>query len=70
MKLSLLYDSLNAECKAFVDSFALQSSSDFKALLMGTVASIPKNLEQTNIADGLDNNWLGTRLEVELPVSG
>jgi hypothetical protein len=45
MKISLLYDSLNAECKTFVDSFALLSSSDFKALLMGTVASIPKNLD-------------------------
>ena len=45
MKLSLLYDSLNEECKKYVDEFCRPSASDFKGLLQATLATIPKNEE-------------------------
>ena len=69
MKLSLLYDSLSQECKTFVDQFARPSTPDFKGLLQATLATIPKNEEHAQLEQGLDSSWLGTRLEVELPVA-
>lgn len=69
MKLSLLYDTFTPETKNYVDNFAIPSSTDFKSLLQGTLASIPKSRQSApKIADGIDASWLGTRLEVELPV--
>lgn len=69
MKLSLLYDTLEANCKQFVDKHASTASSDFKSLLQSTLSTIPRNNEsnQSSVA-GLDDSWLGTRLEVELPL--
>jgi hypothetical protein len=37
MKLNLIYEGLSAESKAFVDSYARPSHSDFKSLLLSTL---------------------------------
>lgn len=41
MKLHLTYESLTAESKALVDSYARPNHADFKSLLQSTVQSIP-----------------------------
>lgn len=76
MKLSLLYDAISAESKAFADSIVTEagSASNFKALLKQTLQTVPKashlqNQKQDATDLGLDAGWLGTRLEVELPLS-
>lgn len=71
MKLNLIYEGLSAETKAFVDSFARPSHSDFKSLLLSTLQSLPNSNDNTSpkVPSGLNNAWLGTRLEVEFPVT-
>lgn len=67
MKLSLLFDTLDAKSRDFVDGNA---GGSFKELLQQTLASIPKvSAIGAPAAAGLDDSWLGTRLEVELPVA-
>jgi hypothetical protein len=66
MKLSLLHDSLAAPSKAFVDGIA---GGDFKGLLASALATIPTNVHSTTTSQEDTNCWVGTRLEVELPVS-
>jgi hypothetical protein len=71
MKLNLIYEGLSAESKAFVDSYARPSHSDFKSLLLSTLQSLPNSNDTSThkVASGLNNAWLGTRLEVELPAT-
>jgi hypothetical protein len=69
MKLSLAYDGLSKELKAYLDKFVGPEATDFKGLLQATVAGIPRNTTEASVAQGLEDGWLGTRLEVELPVS-
>jgi len=71
MKLNLIYEGLSAESKAFVDSYARPAHSDFKNLLLSTLQSLPNSNDNSSqkVASGLNNAWLGTRLEVELPAT-
>jgi|LauGreDrversion4_2_1035121.scaffolds.fasta_scaffold91529_4 hypothetical protein len=68
MKLALIYDTLSKESQAFVNGFV--QDSDFKGILHSTLESLPKstNSSASSVA-GFDDSWLGTRLEVELPVN-
>lgn len=69
MKLSLLYDSLNKESRNFVDGFAAPAATDFKTILQATLSQVPRNQSKQEDLQGVDSSWLGTRLDVELPVS-
>jgi len=67
MKLALLFDSLSKESQAFVNSFT--QDTDFKGTLQATLASLPKARTEHSSVAGFEDSWLGTRLEVELPVN-
>lgn len=67
MKLALLFDSLSKESQDFVNSFA--QDTNFKGTLQATLSSLPKARTEHSSVPGFDDSWLGTRLEVELPVN-
>ena len=67
MKLSLIYDSLTPESQAFVNKF-VDSSDGFLGLLRNLLSQIPEINKYERYNRHINNSWVGTRMEVELPV--
>lgn len=67
MKLNLLYQTLSPESQQFVNQH-IDHTSGFPGLLKKIHSQVPVVEKYERIDRHLNSNWLGTRMEVELPV--
>ncbi|CDW84758.1 UNKNOWN [Stylonychia lemnae] len=69
MLAGIQYDNLNPQCKHFVKQSLPQGYDSLKTLLMEHAQQLKHEEDKSvkPLPEQLDKNWLGTRLEVELP---